>query len=434
MKVWLVTVGEPIPPDRAPDRLMRAGILAKTLVAKGNEVLWWTSTFNHTTKTHRFSKDTELIIEDGYRIRLLKSTGYRRNISISRLVDHWHIAKKFKKQAGREAPPDVILCSLPTLELCEEATVYGRQHGVPVVLDIRDLWPDIFVEVAPRWAQLPAKAMLAPYYRTTRSACARADALIGNAPAFVDWGLKYAGRGRTALDKDFPFGYTAVPPSEDAVASGQSFWADHGIREGAGDFVVCFFGTIGRQFELDAVIDAARLLEGSDTRVKVVLCGNGDRLDYYKERARSCASVLFPGWVDVAQIWTLMRMSSAGLAPYRDCDNFTMNLPNKPIEYLSAGLPVISSLSKGYLNDLLAEHDCGTTYVVDDPHSLAQTLACLARDPARCTRMGENAHRLFTERFIAERVYDAMCRHLEEVAAGGTSLPTGAAARDLQRV
>ncbi|GAI08595.1 unnamed protein product, partial [marine sediment metagenome] len=50
MRIWLITIGEPLPSDNNNDRLYRTGILAKLLIQRGHEVVWWTSTFDHVRK------------------------------------------------------------------------------------------------------------------------------------------------------------------------------------------------------------------------------------------------------------------------------------------------------------------------------------------------------------------------------------------------
>ncbi len=46
--------------------------------------------------------------------------------------------------------PDVIhVCNVP-IELCHAAVTYGRAKGIPVVIDVRDLWPDVYLEVIPQ--------------------------------------------------------------------------------------------------------------------------------------------------------------------------------------------------------------------------------------------------------------------------------------------
>jgi glycosyltransferase involved in cell wall biosynthesis len=106
-----------------------------------------------------------------------------------------------------------------------------------------------------------------------------------------------------------------------------------------------------------------------------------------------------------------MRLSEVGLAPYIDKPNFTMNLPNKPVEYLSAGLPVVSSLS-GVLANLISENRCGITYKAESPDSLAEALVRLYDDRDALEVMSRNALALYQRSFVAERVYGQMIGHL----------------------
>jgi len=110
----------------------------------------------------------------------------------------------------------------------------------------------------------------------------------------------------------------------------------------------------------------------------------------------------------------LMRMSSVGLAPYRSSKDFMASIPNKSIEYLSAGLPILSSL-KGTLKELLSTNDCGITYENGDAEDLVSILVNLYDHPELIRKMSENAYALYKEKFIAEKVYNNMISHLELV-------------------
>ena len=151
MNVWLVTIGEPVPiREGSRDRLHRTGYFARFLADRGHEVAWWTSTFDHFRKRHWFDEDTTVELGTGLKARLLHGCGYRSNISLARFHDHRQIAKKFAHHArAAAAAPDIIVSALPTIELCLESVAYGRRRGVPVVLDMRDMWPDIFVDTVP---------------------------------------------------------------------------------------------------------------------------------------------------------------------------------------------------------------------------------------------------------------------------------------------
>lgn len=418
MKIWLITVGEPLPTDAGENRLLRTGLLADALVEKGHEVTWWTSTFDHTRRQHRFACDTELHPRVNLEIRLLHGTGYKKNVSLGRLVDHVIIAYKFLRFCPATLKPDIILCSMPTVELSVATVWHGKKMRIPVILDVRDLWPDIFVELAPPRLRAIAKMVLFPMFWAVRTACNGATAIIGNSPGFVEWGLRYAGRLRNRWDRDFPFGYSQRPPDEAAVMRARLFWEKFGLTEKCDDcFVACFFGTIGRQFDLGTIIVAAHKLAESGRKFKFVLCGDGGALDDYKRLAAACDNIIFPGWVGASEIWALMQISHVGLAPYENGEGFKNNLPNKPIEYLSAGLPVVSSL-QGYLEDMLTTNDCGLTYHSGSAESLADAMIFFYENPSKLRLMSQNAFTLYKKKFVAETIYEELIDYLEQVIRG----------------
>lgn len=409
MRAWLVTVGEPLPCDGPDERLHRTGMLAESLASRGHEVLWWSSTFDHARKQFRGVGDGQVAPSGAARIRLLHGPAYRRNVSLARLANHRAIGRQFRELAPTEPTPDVILASWPTIELSREAVAYGRARGIPVVLDVRDLWPDIFVELAPPMARGLARLATSSMTRAASQAFGGAAAITGVTPPFVAWGLDHAARPASAGDLAFPLAYGDKVPDLTAIARAKASWAKLGV---GGAFVVAFVGTMGLQkLDMAPVIAAARALRSEN--VQFVLCGDGDGLSTFKAMAAGLDNVVFPGWVGWAEIWTLLRMASVGLAPYRNSLNYTGNLPNKPIEYLSAGLPILSSLD-GMLRSLLARHGCGITY--GSAGDLVAALSTLRATPRHLEAMSAAATSLYREEFVAEYVYDAMAAHLETIA------------------
>lgn len=422
MNVWLITVGEPLPIDPGKPRLLRAGLLAEMLNASGHQVTWWTSTFDHWRKRHRYVGDNRVEVNPGYVLRLLRGYGYGSNVSLSRLIDHRQIARKFRDQSRARMNagdrPDLILCSFPPIELAREAARFGREFGVPVALDVRDLWPDIFINLAPDLLKPLARSALTPYFNMTREACREAAAILGITEPFVDWGVNYAGRARSPLDRAFPMAYPSAPPSEDEEQKAMQHWRAQGVTPDDGTFTAVFAGTLGRQFEFEPMIEAAKALPD----IRFVICGTGDRFDYLRDLAKDAPNVMLPGWVGAAEIWTLMRIAQVGLAPYHDEESFTQSLPNKPLEYLSAGLPVVSSLP-GALASLLFTKDCGVTYANRDGGALRTALEELRANPARREEMARNAKATYDEQFRAENVYSQMIAHLQDVADPKASAP-----------
>lgn len=419
MRVWLVTVGEPLPTDdTGGDRLLRTGILAQLLAGQGHEVTWWTSAFDHIRKRHRAAADQQIATSDGYRLWLLHANGYPRNVSLRRILNHRTVARKFRVLAPAEQRPDVILCSWPTVELCVEAVRLANRWNVPVALDVRDLWPDMIVDYMPRILRPAAGLALRSSFRAAEWAASHATAITGITDPYIDWGVTYARRRRTPLDRLFPLGYADNEPSTAEIRTAKDFWAQHGIQEGQPHFLACWFGMMGKHSELSTVIEAALRLSRIRDSIRVVLCGTGPEFNRCRRLAGDCNNVVLPGWVNAAQIWTLMRLSSVGLAPYVSNGNYVRNIPNKPIEYLSAGLPVVSSL-QGELATLLADNHCGLTYQNGSADDLVRTLTDCYDHPAQCALMAQNAANLYEERFVAETVYGRMSEFLCDLADRG---------------
>lgn len=413
MKVWLVTIGEPLPIGDSQDRLLRAGLLANALVARGHEVIWWSSTFDHFKKKHCFPTDTDVKISPGLMLKLLHGIGYDKNLSLRRLIDHAQVAWKFRKQSRAVSPPDIIHCSMPPIELSLAVANYGLSRRIPVILDLRDMWPDIFIDVFPSYAKKIAKVLLFPWFYMLRKACSRATSIVGMAPAFVEWGLSYADRTKSKWDRDFPFGYPDNSPKPEEIEKAKLFWQNQGLKKE--DRVVSFVGTLGKQFDIETVIRAAEKIRHSHPNLKFVLAGSGDELCKFIKQAEHLPNVIFPGRIKFAEIWTLLRMSIIGLAPYHNTPNFENNLTNKLIEYISAGLPILTTLG-GYAKLALLDKGCGMSYLRGNSDCLLQRLLALIDDPPLLKEMSQKALLLFNNSYSANIVYNGMVASFEEIA------------------
>lgn len=419
MRVWLVNPNEQVPTDGEHIRLGRMGHVAEELVARGHDVLWWHSTFRHALRKQRAAHDTEIKVRSNYRVRFLRSPGYRNSISLGRFWNNVQLAQRFARQAAEQTPPDLILSSLPLVELSYESVRYGETHGVPVVVDLRDMWPDMFLFHAPRWARPAGRLALAPLFRKARYACAHARALTGHTAEFVRWGLGVAGRSQTSRDRDFPHGYPKPVLTDAQWQQATDFWLRQGLKVESNIPMICFFGSIGHVLDLEPVVQAARTL-GRERDVRFVFCGTGSKLDSLRRLVHKVPNVILPGWVGVPEIQWLLRRSTAGLAPWKATPDYEATISNKVIEYWSAGVPVLTSLTRGVLVDALGRHDCGVSYG-NDAGRLHRAISQLVDQPERRQRMSDNAARLFEERFNAVKVYRDMVDHLEFIGAESTT-------------
>ena len=221
MKIWLTEIGEPLPVD-AGARLMRCGLLAQTLAARDHEVTWWASTYDHARKMYRRSAAATVSPSPHLRLELLHASGYRRNVSLARIRHHRAIARQFTARAEAFPPPDLLYCCVPTLELTEAALRYAKTRGIPVVVDIRDKWPDIFVDALPAPMRAIGRLLLHSEFRRARYVFQNAATILAVSDGYLDWGLSYAARRRRSWDAVFPHAYPR--PTLDAAALAFTIW------------------------------------------------------------------------------------------------------------------------------------------------------------------------------------------------------------------
>jgi glycosyltransferase involved in cell wall biosynthesis len=411
MKIWIVETGEPLPiPIDQDTRKLRAGMLIDALCAAGHSVDWWATTFDHFHKRQRFPEPQTIAVNPLLTIRLLHSRGYRHNVSFARLRHNRSIANHFAAEALRAPRPDVILCCMPTPELAEQSVKLGGQIGVPVIIDIRDVWPDVYLTALPAAVRRPAKALLHNHYRRFWAAVSSADSLTAVSDTYLDWSLKIARRSKRELDIVFPLGFpTSATDLPRPSAGDTNEFLDH-QRIPRGSVLFSFAGTFGSSYDLATVIQAARALgQSKDNKIHFLIAGDGDNGKSPRKLAENVENVTFLGWLDRLDLQRLLLLSDVGIAPY--IRSAPQSLPNKIYEYMAAGLPILSSL-EGEACDLLTDERIGLTYSPENVASLVSNVRTLAAQTDFRRAMGARALNLFNSRYRASHVYQAMAGHI----------------------
>lgn len=424
--VWLLKDGEHLPVQQGLRR-MRTGMLADALVARNHAVLWWASTFSHQRKTLLYPRDTDVSVEPGFGLRLLHAGVYRRNISLQRYQHHGNLGRRFRSAAACALPrPDVIVASFPPIEFAYEAMRFGQAHGIPVIVDVRDLWPDTFVDRCPSSVRPFARAVLGRQFRRTRETLVGATSVVAISQGCLDWGLRYSGRAQHALDAVY---YTGYPDDVQAPICALSPAIEDLRRQRAAGAVTLFtfVGTFGQSYELGLVCDVARRLAADGAvRVHFALVGDGEQWPDIQRLARTLPNVSLLGWMTEGQIREVLALSDVGLVPVRSVPDA---MPNKAFELMAAGVPILSSV-EGEMERLLASADAGRSYRSGDVDALTSLVTELAGDPVLRLRLARNARALYLARFRASSIYGDYAEHVERVAGFHTPL----AKRSVQQI
>jgi glycosyltransferase involved in cell wall biosynthesis len=354
-----------------------------------------------------------MVSAEGIRLWLLHGIGYSRNIGLSRLVNHIQLVREFSRLAEIEQPPDLIFCCWPVIELSFAAVGYAERHSIPILLDVRDLWPDIFLDAVPSALRSLAKLALAPYYRMTRSAFRRASGIVGISDGYLDWGLAKAGRGRNPNDALFPLGYQEPDWTKASKAEDNKSLRALGVDESR---IICWFlGSFGDTYDLEPVIHAARQLETRGLMgPQFVLSGEGHGRERYERLAAGLHNLVFTGWLDADQIASMMRIARVGIAAYRK--GAPQGLPNKLFEYMAAGLPILSSLD-GECKRFLDDNACGLSYPAGSTDGFLAAMTALTENQKLADELGANALRTYRKHYSASTIYPQLVEHMERVVA-----------------
>jgi glycosyltransferase involved in cell wall biosynthesis len=406
VKIWIVSVGEPLPTDGKNTRLRRMGNLANCISLNGHNVEWFSVSFDHYKKVQRCDEDKDISVNDNFTMHLVFTPGYKKNVSFSRIIHHKAAGRNILNKMNDLEKPDIIITSMEPLEVSSAATEYGIKNSIPVVVDVRDLWPEIYFEVLPKSLNF----ILVPYVNYCRSilrkTMSKAYSIIGLSNGFLKYGLRFAEREKKHTDRIFPIAY----PNYDYKSyklDFQKYWNSNNLKND--DFLIVFFGNFGKQFNFEGIIEASNLLR-DNPKIKFILCGNGEQLDNVKKRTQS--NVIFPGWIEKEQILSLAANASLGVAPYINSKNYTQNTPNKFGEYLSANLPILVSVS-GSMEDLLGEHQCGYRY--QSGTELVDIINSYFNDRDKLANHSINARQLYEQQFNGDIAYERLLDYLIEV-------------------
>ncbi|MCP9823428.1 glycosyltransferase [Cyanobium sp. L1E-Cus] len=390
--------------------------LANSLVDAGHQVVLWSSAFFHQEKRHRSKKAERIKISEQLEIRLISSPGYQRNIGLGRLWDHAVLAFNLTRQLQQEdTTPDVAFIGYPPIEVAAVLTRWLYLRDVPTILDVKDQWPSFFLEALPKQLRGIGRIALWPYYYLGRRAMREASGLSAMAEKFLEWSLDFAGRSMGRYDKIFPLTSPSSAMSKESLENALAWWSTQGIKLDAHTMRLVFIGSHMSVFDFQPVREAAEYFAQRNAKVEFVICGDGGFSVELRAMLAGLPNVFFPGWVDRAQIEALAEISQAALIPYRNIDNFITNLPNKVIDSLSLGLPILSPL-RGEVAILIETHKVGLRYGSDSGTSLVRCIEALISSQDLRQTMSNNARSLYCEKFSYEMVYGSLVQHLEMIA------------------
>ena len=141
-----------------------------------------------------------------------------------------------------------------------------------------------------------------------------------------------------------------------------------------------------------------------------MLCGTGPRENDLLKMIQDVPNIKYLGWQDSTEIACLMERSDIGLAIYQE--GVLQSIPNKPVEYLAGGLPVLTTL-RGELEALLNTYNCGKVFQPNDIESMGEWLIHCKQNRGSMNSLSQQASQLYADQFNATKVYEEFIDEIE---------------------
>ncbi|MEQ7009244.1 glycosyltransferase family 4 protein [Actinopolymorpha sp. B17G11] len=309
----------------------------------------------------RNNNTRERFVSDSPDFVTIRVPGHESN-GLARVAGWLRYAAGALRVGLRRRDVGVVYASSPHLVTPLAGWLLAKVHRVPLVLEVRDLWPRSMVELGYLSAGSPLHRVLVGLERFLYRA---ADRIVAVADG---WNAHFASFG--------------VPPAKVALVTNGAEPADFVptvTREkaqaqlGVDGFVAVYAGAHGPANGLDLVLDVAKDL----TDVTFVLLGDG--LDKQRLVARAhderLVNVRFCDPVPKRDLGNVFVGCDVGLHTLAQSELFREAMsPNKMYDYMAAGLPVITNVGGG-LEAQLVDHGCA---VPGSPRDGASGRAALA--------------------------------------------------------
>ncbi len=361
-----------------------------------------TSTFCHATKKQR---DVSALGLDKlpYKMTLQHESGYRRNVSLRRIRSYTEFGRNVLSYLKKRETPDLIILSIPSLAVADYVSAYAEEKGIPLILDIQDLWPEAF-KMALNVPVL-SDCLFASLKQQAERAYARADVIMAVSETYVKRGKLVNPR---AAGLSIYIG-TDSRLVEEKLAGAEDVPRDEGR------FVVGYVGALGHSYDIRSVIDALAVLkkQGHDNLLFRVMGDGVCRATFERYAKRRGVSCDFTGKLEYGAMMKTLMQCDVAVNPI--AGKSVSSIINKVSDYAAAGVPVINTQNSAEYRALLDRYEAGINVENGNVRELAEAIHRYYSDDRLRREHGRNERNMYEELFDRCKIYPRLMDTMEEL-------------------
>ena len=305
--------------------------------------------------------------------------------------------------------PDVVIATSPQLLVGLSGWLISRLRHVPLVFEVRDIWPDAIIASGVGGE----RSMLARVLRSiSRFLHKHAERIVVVTPAFETdlverWGVpaEKISVVQNGVETDL---FSPGPPPDSLIAE----------LDLDGRFVVSYVGTIGLAHGLGTVLDVAARLRDEMPEALFLIVGEGADRDVLVARVRTegLTNVRFLSQQPRAKVVDIVRASDVCLVLLKRAPVFETVIPTKMLEFMSCARPVVLGVG-GQAKAILDEAGGGLAVEPESAPAVASALTRLRDDPGLAQELGQKGRSYIAERLSRRKTAELFLRVLEKIGA-----------------
>lgn len=373
--------------------ITRSYEMARRLVQRGHEVHMITADCT------REGGGWHETVESGIHVHWIP-VAYANQMSFARRIRAFLEFAWFSGRRAARQQADLVFATSTPLTIALPAVYAARKLRVPMVFEVRDLWPEVPIALG----ALRSRWSIAAARRLERFAYAHAAHVVALSPGMRD-GIVSTGYPAERV--------TVVPNACDVElfrvpeAQGEAFRRAHGWLGQRP--LVLYGGTLGLVNGVDYLARVAAAALARDPEVRFLVVGSGKQYEKVRDEARRLGVLdrnffMLPP-LPKANMPAVLSAADLATSLFIGLKALETNSANKLFDALAAGRPVAVNHG-GWLAELIERTGCGLTLDPSNPQAAAERIVGALGDPGWKARARAAARRLADTELNREYLFE----------------------------